>query len=104
VHDFLIEKKRRNNGRSKKNRGHPGNVRCDNCARMVPKDKGIVKYQVKNLIDAAAADDIRVASIYETYEVPKTYVKLQYCVSCAVHSRLVRVRSHWERKIRGKVN
>lgn len=69
---------------------------------MVPKDKCIPKYVTKNLIDAAAADDIRVASIYDTYEVPKSYNKLQYCVSCAVHSRLVRVRSSWERKIREK--
>lgn len=69
---------------------------------MVPKDKCIPKYVTRNLIDAAAADDIREATIYDVYEVPKYYNKLQYCVSCAVHSRLVRVRSNWERKIREK--
>ena len=33
--------KRRNNGRSKKNRGHTAAMHCANCSRKVPKDKAI---------------------------------------------------------------
>ena len=97
--------KRRNNGRSKKNRGHTRAVHCANCSRKVPKDKAIKKYQVRDLVDASSKDDIRTASVY-TNEldikdvIPKLHTKLYYCVSCAIHSRIVRGRSRADRRVR----
>ena len=93
--------KRRNNGRSKSGRGHAGNVNCDNCSRIVPKDKAIKKFQVRDLIDAASKEDIAKASAYKTpTAVPKLMIKMYYCVSCAIHARIVAVRSVVDRRKR----
>jgi len=37
---------------------------------------------------------------YETYALPKLYIKMQYCISCAIHSHVVRVRSAADRRNR----
>ena len=44
--------------------------------------------------------DIRESSAYQSYVVPKMYLKMQYCVGCAVHRRVVRGRARAARKIR----
>eukprot|EP01057_Protomagalhaensia_wolfi_P005715 Protomagalhaensia_wolfi_Nauph_80__5714@NODE_682_length_2125_cov_649_864813_g509_i0_p3_GENE_NODE_682_length_2125_cov_649_864813_g509_i0NODE_682_length_2125_cov_649_864813_g509_i0_p3_ORF_typecomplete_len108_score8_05Ribosomal_S26e/PF01283_19/1_1e43Fer4_17/PF13534_6/0_32Fer4_17/PF13534_6/4_4e02Fer4/PF00037_27/2_5Fer4/PF00037_27/1_1e02_NODE_682_length_2125_cov_649_864813_g509_i09281251 len=92
--------KRRNNGRAQHNRGHTRFVRCVNCGGCVPKDKAIKRFNVRNIVDLSSRNDMKEASIYPSYNLPKLYIKQTYCISCALHSRIVRTRSVAARKIR----
>ena len=93
--------KRRNNGRNKKNKGRADSIHCSNCGRLCPKDKAIKRFVIKNLVDASSKRDIEEASAYpEGYIMPKFFIKNQFCIACAIHARVVRVRSGEDRRIR----
>ena len=54
------------------------------------------------MVDASSKRDIQENYAYDVHDftMPKIYVKLSYCVSCAIHARIVRVRSGDDRKVR----
>merc|ERR1712190_16253 len=87
--------KRRNNGRGKKNKGHSNVVRCCTSGRIVPKDKAISRFQMRNIVDGSSRRDIKDNYAYDQkyFALPKIYVKQYYSVSCAIHSKVVRSRS-----------
>ena len=93
--------KRRSHGRNKKGRGHVNRVRCASTGKAIPKDKAIKRFIVRNIVDASSMRDIRDASAYETYALPKIYIKQYYCIEAAVHQRIVRPRSRTDRRNRG---
>ena len=54
---------------------------------------------MRNIVDGSSRKDIEDNSAYpkteknQAFHLPKLYTKLCYCVSCAIHARIVRVRS-----------
>ena len=94
-----MSKKRRNNGRAKKNKGRSKRIVCLNCHRQVGKDKSVKRFQMRNIVDGSSRKDIEDNSAYprtdknQTFHLPKLYLKQCYCISCAIHARIVRVRS-----------
>lgn len=87
-----MPKKRKSGGRSKG--GDPGLVQCTQCGRMVPKDKA--KKVTKNIsfVDYQIGKELRAQGAI----IPRQQTIKYYCVSCAVHRRVVRVRAKEDRK------
>jgi len=93
--------KRRNHGRNRKNRGSVGVlVNCDGCGGRCPKDKAVKRFHVRNIVDVSSMRDLKEGTAIEDYVLPKMYYKMQFCISCAVHRRIVRGRSAETRKNR----
>ena len=65
-------------------------------------DKAIKRFVARNLVDASSKRDIKENSAFppEAFYMPRLFMKMNYSISSAVHSRIVRVRSVSDRKIR----
>ena len=95
-----MPKKRRNQGRNKYNRGHVKPIVCVNCGRLCPKDKAIKRFTIRDIVDGSSKKDLIDSKAFDDFQVPKLYIKMQYCVGCGIHARIVKVRSTEDRRVR----
>jgi len=88
--------KRKSRGRSKGGKGRSGFVQCAGCGEMVPRDKAKKVTKRVSMVDATLARELRQKGAYITAPMTTKY----YCVSCAVHRGVVKVRAKDERRTR----
>ena len=91
-----MTKKRKSRGRSKGGKGHSDLVQCSNCGTLVPKDKAKKLTTRVGLVEPMLARELRAQGAY----IATSRILKFYCVSCAVHFGLVKVRAKDERRFR----
>ncbi|MCD6445390.1 30S ribosomal protein S26e [Candidatus Bathyarchaeota archaeon] len=88
--------KRKSRGRSKGGKGRSGYVQCAGCGELVPRDKAKKVTRRVSVVDPALAKELRQKGAYISAPVETKY----YCISCAVHRGIVKVRAKDERRKR----
>ena len=89
-----MTKKRKSGGRSKGKKGVSGYVQCSSCGKMVPRDKAKKKTRYRSLVDATIYKELKKAGAI----IPRQSSIEYYCINCAVHRHVVKIRSKSERK------
>lgn len=90
---LVLTKKRKSRGRSKGGKGRSDTIYCSNCGAAVPRDKAKKVTTRMSLVEPTLARELRQAGAYIASPTTVRY----YCVSCAVHYGIVRVRAKNER-------
>ena len=89
-----MTKKRKSGGRSGGSRGSKGNNQCSNCGRQVPADKIKKVSRWVSVADPSMTKELRAAGAI----LPRRKVTSNFCVSCAIHFKQVKIRSKDQRK------
>jgi small subunit ribosomal protein S26e len=88
--------KRKSRGRSKGGKGKSALVQCSGCGELVPRDKAKKVSRRVSVVDSALYKELRQKGTYIASCADTRY----YCVSCAVHRGVVKVRAREERRQR----
>ncbi len=86
--------KRKSRGRAKGSKGKGALVQCQSCGQQVPRDKAKRVSRRVSLVDSLLYKELRQKGTYVSSRTETKY----YCVSCAVHRGVVKVRSKNERR------
>ncbi|MHA1232648.1 MAG: 30S ribosomal protein S26e [Candidatus Helarchaeota archaeon] len=89
-----MPKKRKSGGRSKGKQGTRGRVQCSKCGRMVPIDKAKRITVYTSPVDYRIERELRSQGTH----VPRIKEIKNYCISCAIHMRKIKIRAKEDRK------
>lgn len=92
-----MPKKRKSGGRGKGGKGRSDFVQCSNCGKPVPRDKAKRIRARPSLVDSSLFRELSKLRSSGTYIARQDVYKF-YCVSCAVHFGVAKVRAKEERK------
>jgi small subunit ribosomal protein S26e len=91
---IILPKKRKSGGRGKGGKGRSDFVQCYNCGKPVPRDKAKRIRARPSLVDSSLFKELRSSGTF----IARQDVYKFYCVSCAVHFGVAKVRAKDERK------
>jgi small subunit ribosomal protein S26e len=89
-----MPKKRKSRGRAKGGKGRGDIIQCSMCGSLVPRDKAKKVTSWVSLLDPQLSRELRAKGAI----IPRQRVIKYYCISCAVHHRVAKVRADEERK------
>jgi small subunit ribosomal protein S26e len=92
---LLLPIKRKSRGRSKGSKGRSDLVQCSSCGGLVPSDKAKKVSRPVTLVEPVLARELRQKGTY----LPTHFQTKIYCVSCAVHRGVVKVRAKDDRRV-----
>lgn len=67
-------------------------VFCESSGALVPKDKAVKRFIVRNIVESAAIRDLQEACVYEAYQLPKLYRKVRSATRLLTTPRFVPLR------------
>ena len=91
--------KRASRGRRKGGKGSSDRIQCTNCGATVPKDKAKKVTSRLNLVEHSLAKELRAQGAY----IASPRVLKWYCISCAIHFGILKIRSEARRRDRGRL-
>jgi small subunit ribosomal protein S26e len=91
--------KRASRGRKKGGKGSSDRVQCSNCGATVPRDKAKKVTSRLNLVEHSLAKELRAQGAY----IASPTVLKHYCISCAIHFGILKIRSADSRRQTGRL-
>ncbi|MHA1820754.1 MAG: 30S ribosomal protein S26e [Promethearchaeota archaeon] len=92
-----MPKKRKNSGKNRV--GKDDIVQCSKCGRFVPKSKAKKVTRPVRIAEGVIMKELRQAGAI----LPQTRVTKWLCISCAIHSHTIKIRSEQDRKKKGRL-
>jgi len=92
----IMPVKRKSRGRAKGSKGRSALVQCSRCGEQVPRDKAKRESRRVSMVDPILYKELRQKGAYIASAQQTKY----YCISCAVHRGVVKVRAKDERRLR----
>lgn len=91
---IILPKKRKSGGRGKGGKGRSDFIQCSNCGKPVPRDKAKRLRARPSLVDSSLFRELKSSGTY----IARQDIYKFYCISCAVHFGVSKVRAKDERK------
>ncbi len=91
--------KRASRGRRKGGKGSSGRIQCTNCGATVPIDKAKKVTSRLNLVEHTLEKELRAQGAY----IASPRILKWYCISCAIHFKILKIRSASKRRERGRL-